>query len=452
MSAALELFGSAWVPVFLLLGLTLYCRTRVRSWFVPSAFFGMYWFCFVVASLLAVDHRVPGLGMWALVSLVAAVQLGSMLGEIQGNHADEEEGSEEQPKAESNQATLAERAQLERVTRLRALPACALLTLGATAALVYFALYSLDLFRQSFSFLSLVQMAARWTLLRYDGFLDPWPLRIAAIWVYPPALVGGILFPLSRNVRDKSIAIASLLPGLLLTALSGGRAAFLVAGVCWLGGCWSARACCPGTRRGFFNLKSGLLLGAGALALLMLFAGVNSLRGAKDASDARDLSLEFNSGQIRNYMFGMPAAFAEWFDRDQRDSVHWGALTFPGPYALLGIRQRTLGTYTDSAPTVGLEGTNIFTIFRGLVQDFTLVGAFMISGLWGFLGGRNYCQRSLHLAAVLGLSAYYAVALFSPLLCFFGFNSPIFAWVVAWFVLRGRNGNPIRFSFPERTR
>jgi hypothetical protein len=420
-----------------LLGLTLYCRTRVSSWFVPSAFFGLFWFCFLVASLLAVDHRVPGLGMWALVSLVAAVQLGSMLGEIP-----------EENRGEEIEASPAERVQLEHITRLRALPACALLTLGAMVALIYFALYSLDLFHQSFSFISLVQMAAKWTLLRYDGFIDPWPLRLAAIWVYPPALVGGILFPLSRNLRDKTIAIASLWPGLLLTALSGGRVAFLVAGVCWLGGCWSARACRPVNRRGFFHLKSGLLLGAGALALLLLYAGVNSLRGAKDASDARDLSLDFDRGQIRNYMFGMPAAFAEWFDRDQQDSMKWGALTFPGPFALLGIRQRTLGTYTDSAPTFGLEGTNIFTIFRGLVQDFTLGGAFLISGLWGFLGGRNYCKHSLQPSTVLGLSAYYAVALFSPLMCLFSFNSPIFAWVVAWFVLRSRNGNLIRFSSP----
>jgi oligosaccharide repeat unit polymerase len=445
MVTALDFLGSAWVPVFLLLGLTLYCRTLAGSWFTPSAFFGLFWLCFVVASLLSVDHRVPWLGIWALVSLVAAVQLGSMLGEIQG----EQTGGEE---TQIEQAALAERLQLEHITRLRTLRACVVLTLGATAAMIYFALYSLDLFHQTFSFILLVQMAAKWTLLRYDGFIDPWPLRLAAIWVYPPALVGGILFPLSRNSRDKSIAIASLLPGLLLTALSGGRAAFLVAGVCWLGGCGSTRAYFPEIRRGFFSLKSGLLLAAGAVALLVLYVGINSLRGAKDASDARDLSLEVNSGQIRNYMFGMPAAFAEWFDRDQHDSMQWGALSFPGAFALLGIRQRTLGTYTDSAPTVGLEGTNIFTIFRGLVQDFTMVGAFFISGVWGFLWGRSYCQHSLQPGTVLALSAYYAVALFSPLMCLFGFNSSIFAWVIAWFVLRGWSKKPICLSSPRLQR
>ena len=431
MSAALDILGSSWVPVLLLLMLTLYCRTQVGSWFVPSSFFGLFWFFFLVASLLAVDHRVPGLGMWVLVSLIAAVQLGSMLGET---------------RKKEKQVSLTEGVQLQHMMRLRVLQGCVFLTLAAMAGIVYLVSQSLDLFRLSFSFISLVQMAARWTLLRYAGFTDPWPLRLAAVCVYPPALVGGMLFPLSKNFRDKSIAISALLPGLLLTALSGGRAAFLVALACWLGGHWSMSACRTEIPTRLLNLKSGLLLGVGALALLTLFVGVDSLRGARDASDAGQLSIGFHGSQIQNYMFGMPAAFAEWFDRDEHDSVKWGALTFPGPYSLLGIRQRTLGTYTDSAPTVGLEGTNIFTMFRGLVEDFTLGGAFLISGLWGFLGGRIYCKHSLQPGSILGLSAFYAVALFSPLYCLFSFNGPILAWVVAWFVLRRRSGSLLRLS------
>jgi hypothetical protein len=444
MTAAFDLVASSWIPVFLLLGFTLYLRVWAGSWFVPGPFFGLLWFGFLAGSLLAVDHRVPGLGTWALVSLIAAVQIGSMLGET---------GNEEETLSPP------ERAQLQRRTRLHAWRATLLLTLVALAGLTYFAWYSMNLFQQQVSFTSLIPMAAKWTLLRYDGFLDPWPLRLAAVWVYPPALVGGILFSLSQHLRDKAVALLSLLPVLLLTALSGGRSAFLVGLACWLGGHWSARAgrvdlCRSHVSRSevdrnpvgrsrvlssLTGLKSGFLLGFGALALLLLFLGVDSLRGAKEDSDVRDFSLEFRSGQVRNYMFGMPAAFAEWFDSDQHHAAQWGALTLPGPFAVLGIHARTLGTYTDSASTVGIEGTNVFTIFRGLVEDFTLGGAFLICGLWGFLGGRTYSRGSLATGSLLGLSAYYSVALFSPLYFLFGFNGPLFAWIVAWFALpRGR--------------
>src|ERR1039458_3003835 len=109
MSAALDILGSSWVPVLLLLMLTLYCRTQVGSWFVPSSFFGLFWFFFLVASLLAVDHRVPGLGMWVLVSLIAAVQLGSMLGET---------------RKKEKQVSLTEGVQLQHMMRLRVLQGC----------------------------------------------------------------------------------------------------------------------------------------------------------------------------------------------------------------------------------------------------------------------------------------------------------------------------------------
>lgn len=436
MTAVFDLLASAWVPVFLLLGLTLYLRSRVRSWLVPSAFFGLLWVCFLAASLLAVDHRVPGLGTWVLAALIAAVQIGSMLGEFRLPELEKEN------KRQPTSTAWSERSAIEKRTRTRALHASTLLTLAAMGGLTYFAWYSLELFQQPVSLVSLIQMAAKWTILRYDGFLDPWPLRLAAIWVYPAALVGGILFPLSKNFRDRSTAALSLLPSLLLTALSGGRAAFLVALVCWLAGYLSVRAACVEAPVRLLSLKSALGLGFGALGLLLLYLGVNSLRGARETTEADQLSMEFNSGQVRNYMFGMPAAFAEWFDRDDHSSIQWGGLTFPGPYSLLGIRPRTLGTYLDSASTVGSEGTNIFTMFRGLTEDFTLGGAFVFCGLWGFLGGYSYSRHSLRTGTVLALSGYYATALFSPLLCLFAFNSSTFAWLVAWVVLRSQKGNP----------
>ena len=411
--------------MFLLLGLTIYLRSRVGSWFVPSAFFGFFWFCLLAASLLAVDHRVPALGTWVLVSLIAAVQLGSVLAETD---------------AQSAYQSPSNSPELLHFTRVHARLACLLLTIVAMAGIVWFIFLSVDFFNQSLSLESLIQMAAKWTLLRYSEFEDPWPLRFAAVWIYPPALLGGMLYPLSAGRIDKLLGAFSLVPSLLLTMLSGGRAAFLVGLVCWLGGFLAVHASRIKARARIWTLRSGLLLGSTALALLLLFLGVNSLRGAVGASEVSQLSLDYNGGQVRNYIFGMPAAFAEWFDHDDHSSsLAWGALTFPRLYDLLGIHPHTLGVYTDSESTVGTEGTNIYTIFRGLIEDFTLGGAFLFCGFWGFVGGRCYSRHSLQMRPLLALSSYYAVALYSPIICLYGFNGPIFAWIVAWLVLKRRN-------------
>ena len=86
MTVMLEMLGSAWIPDVILLGATAFFCLRNGSWFAPSSFLGLYWFGLLTASLLAMDHPVPGLGIWVLVSLVVAVQVGSAMTETDGKH------------------------------------------------------------------------------------------------------------------------------------------------------------------------------------------------------------------------------------------------------------------------------------------------------------------------------------------------------------------------------
>ena len=421
MSPISEALGSAWVPDLLLVPVTLHFRMRNGSWFAPSSFIGMYWFVMLSASLLAVDHRVPALGTWVLVSLVATVQLGSSMTEMSA------------PAARS-----AGELELCDLLRRRIGKACVVLMLIAIIGCGCFVWVTLTMFGEEFTFARLLQMAAKWTLLRYSDFADPWSLRITAVWVYPVALLGGFLVALTNRFREKLLGLSTLLPSLLLSLLAGARAGFILGLGCWLGGNWAARVACAEGTPVLFKKKTVAAFAGLALGLLFLYVGINALRGGQQAAYTTDLSITFNSGQIRNYMFGTPAAFAGWFDRGDRGPLMWGALTLQGVYDALHIRRKTLGTYDDSERTVGLEGTNIFTMFRGLIQDFTLPGAFVICGVWGMFSGRAYASRSLAAGPALVLSAFYTIALFGGLMCPFAFNSTIFTWVVVWIVIRHR--------------
>ena len=410
--------GSAWIPTILLFGMTLHARARSGSWFAPSAFIGLVWCFFISASLLGVDRTVPALGIWVIVALVLSIQLGSAVAEG---------GSSASARARPDETLLVHWLPL----RIRSV--CFLMVLIASAGCVYFVRESMERFGLSLTVTDLVQMAARWTLERYDEIAEPLSLRFTAIWLYPGALLGGMLFSLSKKPLDRALGLFSLLPTLIYSLLTGGRASFLVGLACWLGGYWSSRH--AQTRGGLklFTAKIGasvLVLMAG---LFLLFLVVNSFRGY---SSSKDLYLEVDSGQVRNYMLGSPAAFADWIAHTDYSSLHWGGYTFAGLYNLLGIQQRILGDYKDSARTSGLEGTNVFTAFRGLIQDFTFPGALFICGAWGLFSGYAYSKKSFHPWSLLGLSAFYAVGLFSPLYCLFRFNGAIFAWVVSWFVLR----------------
>jgi oligosaccharide repeat unit polymerase len=441
MSSILEALSSAWIPDLVLLAMTAYARVRSGSWFSPAAFFGLYWVGVLTASLIAMDHALPGLGIWALVTLVMAVQMGSAVAETRPKNlgilrsvaddfvADQSVADSQVDKVEMGQAM---RCRLQKI--------CLFLLAVALFGCIYFVWVSLDLFGQMLSVASLIQMAAKWTVLRYGEFSDPWPLRLAAIWMYPAALLGGILSSIAALRRERLLGISSVSPALLYTFLTGGRAAFILAFALWLAGRWAARIAVSDRPATFFRKKTVLAFAALAAGMLLMFTAVNTFRGAKELSHPAELFLEFNNGQIRNYMFGPPAAFAEWFAHGDNDSrtggtLTWGALTFQGMFDTLQIRPKTLGTYSDSERTVGSEGTNIFTMFRGLIQDFSFPGAILVCVFWGWCGGRAYARRSLAAKNLLVLAAFYAVAIFGGLMCPFTFNSTIFAWVVAWMAL-----------------
>jgi oligosaccharide repeat unit polymerase len=420
--------GSPWPPVLLLAAGTVYMRIRSRCWFAPSAFLGLLWSVYLGATLFLLPFPETSVGIWILVSLVISTELAAALGEV---------NTEVLSIVGDRKRLLGEEMQR------RLLRTCSALILVALLGSVYFIWSSFQRFKLSPSFDSFLRLGGLWTLLRYQGVVDPWPLRIAAIWPYPSALLGGVLFGLTSHRYRQFVAMASLVPAALMTVLLGGRAAILLGLAFWLSGYWTAdRALTKASRKLFSGKMMIFALSVGG-GLLFVFFLVFGLRGAANTGK---VVIEVNSGQTRDYMFGSPIAFAQWCDDTPNAPLTWGGLTFPGLYDLLGIRRRTIGTYRDYVNTTGLEETNIFTMFRGLIEDFTLPGAFLICALGGYLSGCIYSRPLLRCRFILGLSAFYSTALFSPLYFIFGFNSSIFAWVVAWFVLRPK----ARISAPRR--
>src|SRR5579859_2580955 len=75
----IDTIGSPWLAYAILLIVTGMSRLRCGSWFAPAAFVGLIWSFFTGASLLVVDYPVPGRGLWMLVGLIIAIQLGALI-------------------------------------------------------------------------------------------------------------------------------------------------------------------------------------------------------------------------------------------------------------------------------------------------------------------------------------------------------------------------------------
>jgi oligosaccharide repeat unit polymerase len=303
------------------------------------------------------------------------------------------------------------------------------------AGCVYFLFISLEQFGLPFTWIGVLGVGARWTLLRYTDVLEPWPVRIAVTWLHPAALLGGILYACSSRRLDRMIGAATLLPAFAYGVLTAARAAILVGLTCWIGGYVSTLCARTEGRLKLFSVQrfSSVLL-AGA-CMLGMFAAIG---GERDSRWYHSFVLDFQESKIFAYMFGTPAAFADWWNANSDISeAQWGSRTFAGEFDLLQIRTRTIATYTDMTNVVmGAEESNVYTIFRGLIEDFTPFGAVLISAFIGGAASWVYVTSSRNVrGAVVWLSAFYAAILFSPLFSLFGFNGIMLAWVIAGLVV-----------------
>jgi oligosaccharide repeat unit polymerase len=305
----------------------------------------------------------------------------------------------------------------------------------ALAGCVYFLFTSLEEFGLPFTFVGVLEVGARWTLLRYDDVLEPWSVRMLVTWLHPAALLGGILFACSSKRVDRVIGAATLLPAFSYGILTAARAAILLGLTCWIGGYVSALCVKNEGRLQLFSPKRFTSLLLAAVCILGMFSAIG---GVRDSRWYQAFVIDFQESKIFAYMFGTPAAFAEWWNVNSGISgAQWGARTFAGEFDLLRIRTRTIGAYTGMTNVVmGAEETNVYTIFRGLIEDFTPFGALLISACIGGLASWAFVTSSRSArGALFWLSAFYATFLFSPMFSLFSFNGVLLAWLVAGIVI-----------------
>lgn len=413
-----DLIASHWLPLIVLAIVTLAARVFSRTWIAPAPFVGAVWLFFASASLLVVDYPVPSRGVWMLVELVVAVQAGALIASAVLGEPD--------PLAP---LPVPDTRFVIRPCRTWGL----ICTVVALAGCLHFLLISLDEFGLSFTPIGVLEVGAHWTLLRYEDVVEPWSVRLLVMWLHPAALMGGLLFACSPSRRDRFIAVITSLPAVLYGLLTGSRAAILIGLTCWGSGYLAAVVVRTPQLSTVFTWKRVLLLSLVPVCGLVIFASIDAVR---DSSWVHTVMIDVREQKLENYIFGSPAAFADWYAHADSIAPEWGARTFAGEFDLLQIKPRIVGRYLETSNVVGTENTNVYTLFRGLIEDFTEVGAVIIAACFGLLAGYLFQSRSTHvLSAWLGLSIVYAVVIYSPIVSFFSYNGPTLAWLMAGLLL-----------------
>ncbi len=408
------LLASPWIPAIMLLLLACRVRLASESWLAPSAFVGLAWSVYILVPLLvAPEFSMPSLGVWVILSLVVSIQVGALLTEGEARY-----------KRGIKVAANLDSGLLHKMEKAIVVSAAAA-TLGA----LYLGWKTVQENDLSLSSAGLLAIGHLLSVARYSGENEPFVFRVLYIWVYPAALLGGLAFAFASSRKSKLICFAAVIPALAYVFVETAKAGVLFVGCCWFAGYMTMRVATG--RERFRVLSRKILIAAAtcAIAGVALFVVTDAIRSH---SEDQDVVIEADTARMKAAMFGYLSAFSQWMSGKRPEGLGFGAYTFGGLFDLAGFHPRAIGVYESSVTLTGLEENNVYTAFRGLIEDFSFPVAVVICAMLGALCGHAYGQlRRGRFRWALAVSAFYAFVAWSPLGSLFVYNGLVLAWCIA---------------------
>lgn len=410
----MNLIASPWIPAVLLLVFTCGARLSSESWLAPAAFAGLAWSVYIVIPLIvAPEFPTPALGVWVLVSLVVSIQVGAWLTSEDARHRQGNRG-------------------LARLDpgHLRKLE-WAILVFAAVAMVgaVYLGWRTVQENDLSLSGAGLLAIGSLLSVARYSGENEPFIFRILYAWVYPAALLGGITFAFAGSRKSRLICFAAAIPAIVYVFVETAKAGLLFAGCCWLAGYMATKVATGRERFRLLNRKVLLVAAACVMAGTAMFVVTDAIRGR---SEDQGVVIAPDPVRMKAAVFGYLSVFSQWMSGSRSEKLGFGAYTFGGLFDLAGLHPRVIGVYSASITLPGLEESNVYTAFRGLIEDFSFAGAIAFCAGLGGLCGYAYRQlRRGRLRWVVTVSAFYAYLIWSPVGSLFVYNGLLLAWGVA---------------------
>ena len=387
-----------------------------RTWLQPGNFFSLFWLLLTLIPLLiAPENPVYPFGIWYIFSFTLALLLGSLVWPFID------------PSTRLGKA-LTVAAKLDRYakTLLQLLSVFIILSFMGVVLLL---LYGINRYALDINIFSLSTLPNLYYIDRNTGiFTIPWAVKGFMYFVYTASLLGGLTTRFSEG-RMKLICLLPLLIGLLQGAILAVRSGLLISIVLWLSGWLAVKVLVNDLK---FRPRTVVISLLGFSLFILLFISLKWLRSGGDDPFLVLYLLE----NVRIGMFGHITAFTTWIRDYHYTGLSFGSNTFSGPLDLLGIQDREIGYYKEHVLLSSGLYTNIYTVFRGLVQDFSIPGTLIIAFGSG-MAARICFDRCLHgkFIWLIPLSLFYTFTMYSPIISIFNYSSVMMAWVIFFVVL-----------------
>ena len=405
------------VPALLLFLLAWGARRLFASWLAPSAFFALYWGVGLLAPLvLAPDYYFwPG-AAWLILFSAWVFHVGTVTGWAFGSHSGK---------------ALVHSVRLRSFQFLWGKQVLIIVT-GIGLLTIPIILVSREYSVTALMHPELVACIARdFSVARYsEGYDPPLIARILLSFLYAGGFLGGAWWAVNNSNRTRIWALLPFLPLALIALISTSRN-YIFFPLVFLIGTYLATSVLKQKRLHIITWRRIYWGGLSIVMLVFIFVGLQILR-----DDVNRIDNEGLLRKARSTAMGSPAAFSQWLEREwDYSEPTLGAYSLAGFFDWPGIANRLQGLYSENVhlgkDQAKGEITNVYTAFRGLIQDFTLPGSivvlFVFGAITGFAHHRSVSGRSSFLPL---LSICYVIILWGYFVSVLNYNSIVMSWLI----------------------
>ena len=298
-------------------------------------------------------------------------------------------------------------------------------------AVVVLILYSVETSSSAprlLSFRAIIETIHQLAIARNGGtWQEPAAARVLTTALYLGPMLSGVMFATRTTGWARWLSLAVFAPSVMVTVILTTKSSVLLP-LALFASAFAATSIAAG-KAPKLTLKGALWLAGLVLVVAVGFVLVQMARYAGWSQGSPTAVIQSSWANLFPYL----GVFAAWLQSNGLSaSLHptLGQYTFAGFFDLLHIHNRVAGLYTEQFVINGSQ-YNIYTAFRGLVQDFTIPGALVFLGLVGFSAQLVYRRvRSGDLGFVGILAAFYAATLWSFVVDVFIYNTIVLAFLV----------------------
>lgn len=264
-------------------------------------------------------------------------------------------------------------------------------------------------------------------------------VNLFAIPVYSSALISGFIFPSTDRLRNKLIFLGiPLISTSLMTLVTTSKMNFLIMVFFFLAAYITSQIILHKKKKYMMSRHEIFLIILLCSLTVLIFFSSLLLRYKNELSNLNLITTHFVDS-FSGFLTGFSAWFEQYLDGVNDDIDYWG-FTFQWVGHFIDNGDRLQGLFL---PILDYKGygtpSNIFTIYRCIIEDFTLFGAIILLSLSAYLFSMAYVNLlggSLKVVNWGGMLLYYPSLFYSFIFFVYGYSTVLAAWFLACFLIK----------------